>query len=148
MRRKSMTTLVTIVATFLVFIASQTCAADPQTSGLLGSYTLIKGEKNGQQLPAERVLGSTVRITESSITTVDKDQKETYAVTYTLDTSQKPWKITMTSTLAPVKGEVAHGLIEKNGDTVKLIYGARGGAAPDDFTTEDKQLMFVMKKSS
>ena len=54
----------------------------------------------------------------------------------------------MTSTLAPVKGEVAHGLIEKDGDTVKLIYAIRGGAAPDDFTTEENQLMFVMKKSN
>jgi hypothetical protein len=46
------------------------------------------------------------------------------------------------------KREVAQGLIEKNGDMVKLIYAVPGGTAPDDFTTEDKQLMFVMKKSS
>jgi uncharacterized protein (TIGR03067 family) len=149
-----MKTIIPLVLTFLIFFMSRSYAADTEkqskdpTSALPGAYTLVGGEKNGQQLPGERVQGSTARITENSITTFDKDQKETYAVTYTLDKSQKPWKITMTSTLAPVKGEVAHGLIEQNGDTVKLIYAVRGGAAPDDFKTEDKQLLFVMKKSS
>lgn len=126
----------------LMCIAAPSYAADtniPNTSsvsGLLGSYTLIGGAKDGQQLPPERVQGSTVRITENTITTFDKDKKETYAVNYTIDTHQKPWKVTITSTVAPVKGEVAQGLIQKDGDTVKLIYAVRGGTAPDDFTTE------------
>ncbi len=140
--------------TAVTLMSTQTYAADDKAAGesaasaLLGSYTLVAGEKNGQEIPNERVQGSTTRITENTITTFDKDQKETYAMTYTLDTSQKPWKITMTSTRAPVKDEMAQGLIEKDGGMVKLIYAIRGGAAPDDFTTEDKQLLFVMKKSN
>ena len=140
--------------TAIMLMSTQTYAADEKVEGknapsaLLGSYTLVAGEKNGQKISAERVQGSTARITENTITTFDKDQKETYAMTYTLDKSQKPWKISMTSTLAPVKGEVAQGLIEKDGDTVKLIYAIRGGTAPDDFMTGDNQLMFVMKKSN
>lgn len=147
-----MKTLGVLGSTVVMLMSTQTYAADEKegkdaSSALLGSYTLVAGEKNGQRIPAERVQGSTASITENTITTFDKDQKETYAVTYTLDKSQKPWRITMTSTLAPVRGEVAQGLIEKDGDMVKLIYAVRGGAAPDDFTTADNQLLFVMKKS-
>lgn len=116
-------------------------------SALQGSYTLIAGEKDGQTIPSERIRGSTVRITENTMTIFDEDEKETYAVTYTIDKSQNPWKLTMTSTQAPVQGEVAYGLVEKDGDTVKLIYAVRGGAVPDDFTTEQNQLLFVMKQS-
>jgi uncharacterized protein (TIGR03067 family) len=144
----------TLGLTAVMLMSTQTFAADEKaqskdtSSALHGSYMLVAGEKDGQKMPDERVQGSTARITENTITTFDKDQKETYAMTYTLDKREKPWKITMTSTRAPVQGEVAQGLIEKDGDTVKLIYGVRGGAVPDDFTTEEKQLMFVMKKAS
>lgn len=136
---------VIILTTTCLYVAETTAKAK-DTAILQGAYMLMGGEKDGEKISAERIQGSTVRITESSITSFDKDQKETYVVNYTLDMSQKPWMITMTSTVAPVKGEVARGLIEKNGDTVKLIYAVRGGDAPDNFTTKDKQLMFVMKK--
>jgi uncharacterized protein (TIGR03067 family) len=130
-----------------LYAADQPAEGKSATSALTGSYTMVSGEKDGARLPNERVQGSTVRITENAITTFDKDKKETYAVTYTLDTSKEPWRITMTSTMAPIKGEVAQGLIRKNGDLVQLIYTARGGAVPTDFTTENNQLMFVLKKS-
>jgi uncharacterized protein (TIGR03067 family) len=109
---------------------------------------MVAGEKDGQRIPAERLQGSTARITDQAITTFDKDKQETYGVTYKLDTSTTPWRITMTSTRAPIPGEVAQGLIEQQGDTVRLIYATRGGAVPTDFTSKDKQLMFVLKKVS
>ena len=40
---------------------------------------------------------------------------------------------------------VAQGLIEKDGDTVKLIYALPGAQAPTEFKTKSKRLMFVMK---
>jgi uncharacterized protein (TIGR03067 family) len=113
----------------------------------MGSYTIVAGEKDGQKISDERVKGSSVRITGNVITTFDKDQKEMYAASYTLDTSRAPWRITMTSTRAPINGEVVHGLIEQDGDTVRLIYAVRGGTTPTDFTTDDKQLLFTLKKS-
>ncbi len=48
------------------------------------------------------------------------------------------------------KGEevTAKGLIEKDGDTVKLIYALPGGEMPTEFKTKEKQLMFVMKNEN
>jgi uncharacterized protein (TIGR03067 family) len=126
---------------------AQPAAGKTATSALMGSYTIVAGEKDGQKIPDEHVQGSSVRIAENAITTFDNDQKETYAASYTLDTSREPWRITMTSTLAPIKGEVAQGLIKQDGDTVQLIYAVRGGTTPTDFTTEDRQLLFTLKKS-
>jgi uncharacterized protein (TIGR03067 family) len=126
---------------------AQPAAGKTGGSALVGSYTIVAGEKDGQKIPDERVKGSSVHITGNVITTFDKDQKEMYAASYTLDTSREPWRITMTSTRAPINGEVAQGLIEQDGDTVRLIYAVRGGTTPTDFTTEDKQLLFTLKKS-
>ncbi len=120
---------------------------------LLGGYTIVAGEKYGEKESAERIEGITVRIAEDAIIVLDKDKKEVYAQTYKIDTKSTPWKITLKSKITPYKqdtnkddGEsIAQGLIEKDGDMVKLIYALPGSPAPTEFRTKEKQLMFVMK---
>jgi len=112
---------------------------------LAGGYTIVAGEKFGEPEPDARVKGTKVRITDNRIVVTDKDSKETYVASYVLDTKSRPWKITLKSELAPRKDEIAKGLIEKEGDTVRLIYALPGGQAPAEFKTKDKQLMFVLK---
>ena len=120
---------------------------------LLGGYTIIAGEKYGEKEPQERIEGTTVRIAEDAIIVLDKDKKEVYAQVYKIDATTKPWHIVMKSKITPYsegKGEEvsAKGLIEKEGDTVKLIYALPGGAMPTEFKTKEKQLMFVMKNEN
>ena len=127
---------------------------------LLGGYTIIAGEKYGEKEDPERLAGTTVRIAEDAIIVLDKEKKEVYAQTYKIDTKAKPWKITLETKITPYpekkgdslerKGEdrIAHGLIEKDGDTVKIIYALPGGERPTEFKTKEKQLMFVMKNEN
>jgi uncharacterized protein (TIGR03067 family) len=118
------------------------------SAGLIGMYHIVEGSRNGQKVDNDRMNEVMVRIAANAITTYTKDKKEVYAATYELDQSRKPWRITMTATITPVngKGTKSEGLIEKNGDTVKLIYALPGGATPSEFKTGDKQQMFVLKK--
>jgi hypothetical protein len=44
-------------------------------------------------------------------------------------------------------GEIARGLIEQEGETVRLIYALPTGEIPTEFKTKEKQLMFVLKKA-
>jgi len=112
---------------------------------LAGLHTIVSGEREGQKEPEERIKGVTVRFTEDTIIVTDKDKKETYVATYKVDWSKKPGLITMKAVKAPEKDEVARGLIEKQGDTVRLIYSLPGGDMPANFKTDKKQLMFVLK---
>jgi len=118
------------------------------TAKLVGTYTIVSGERGGQRIAADHLKDVTVRIAANAITTFDKDKKEAYAATYELDTNRKPWRITMTATITPVdgKGTKTKGLIERDGDTVQLIYALPGGKAPTEFKTDEKQQMFVLKK--
>jgi uncharacterized protein (TIGR03067 family) len=121
---------------------------DRSAAGLAGTYTIIAGEEEGQKEPPERVQGTVVRFTENTVTVTDKDKKETYVASYVLDTRKKPWKITLTTKQgAEKREEVANGLLEKDGDTVRLIYALPGGGTPTEFKTRDKQLLFVMKRT-
>ena len=121
---------------------------------LIGAYTIVGGEKYGQKEDMDRLQGTTCRIAEDAIIVLDKDKKEAYVQTYKIDVKSKPWKITMKSKVTPykdadAKGEaVAMGLIEKEGDTVKLIYAVPGGDMPTEFKTKEKQLMFIMKNEN
>jgi uncharacterized protein (TIGR03067 family) len=115
---------------------------------LVGGYTIVSGEKYGKPEPPERVAGTIVRFTERDVKVVDKDSRELYVADYTLDATKAPCAIALTATVGPSSGDVAQGLIEKTGDTIRLIYALPGGAAPTDFHTKEKQLLFVMENKN
>jgi uncharacterized protein (TIGR03067 family) len=115
---------------------------------LAGVYEMVGIEKDGEKLPADRVKGSQVRITEDKIVSTDKDSKETFSCTYKLDSNKTPTVITMVSTLSGQEGQVAKGLIQAAGDQVRLIYTLPDGTKPPKmFKTEPGQLMLVLKKT-
>ncbi len=120
-----------------------------EPAGLLGRYTIIAGEKFGEKEPAERIEGTTVRIADDAIVVLDKEKKEVYAQTYKIDTTSKPWKITLKSKITPRNQSAeeveAKGLIKQEGDLVTIIYALPGGETPTRFKTGEKQLMFVLK---
>ncbi|MBA4065585.1 MAG: hypothetical protein C0501_18100 [Isosphaera sp.] len=112
---------------------------------LTGGYTLVSGERDGHALPPDRIHHTVVRFTGDAVVVTDKDDHETYAARYTLDTSRTPWRITMTATAAPNSGAVAEGLVEKQGDTIRLVYALPGKPAPTGFETKSGELLFVME---
>lgn len=113
---------------------------------LVGRYAIVSGEKNGMKEPAARIQDTVVTFTQDKVVVADKDKKERYSATYTLDSTKNPASITMTSRSEGSANEIARGLIKKEGDTVYLIYALPTGEVPSDFKTVEKQLMFVMKK--
>ena len=108
-----------------------------------GGYTLVSGERDGKAIPAERIKGSIVKFTGNAIVGTDKDKKEFFASTFTLDTSKTPAVIKMKST-SPKEAE-AVGLVKKEGDTVTIIYALPGSPAPTEFKTKQGQHLFVLK---
>jgi hypothetical protein len=155
------------LAALAVALSSAACPAQESAekvqaalkpADLVGAYEITSGEKFGVPEAPERIKGSTVRFTEDRVVVMDKDSKEVYGATYTLEAAETAdgasasgavaSKVKMTSKLADVEDAVAYGLIDKDGDTVRLVYSLPGGEAPRDFKTKNKQLMFVMKKKA
>ena len=123
----------------------KTAGGKTGTNVLVGNYVILAGERDGKKLNEGEFKGSLVVFEENRVIGTDKEKKEFFGAIYTLDTSKKPWAIHMKST-APKGGLNADGLVHKDGDTVKLIYNLPGGAVPKDFTTKEKQHLFVLKK--
>ena len=114
---------------------------------LVGRYVIVSGEKDGMKEPEERIKGTVVTFSKDSVVVADKEKKELYSATYKLDTTKNPSDIIMTSKVESSSGEIARGLIRKEGDTLRLIYALPTGEIPSRFKTKPKQLMFVMKKA-
>ncbi len=135
-------------AVLTAFALSVTAAfPDDEKKGaakLEGTYTIVSGEKDGKAIPAEEIKGSVVHFGKDRITGTDKDKKEFFAATYTLDTTKTPWRIDMKST-TPKEAESV-GLVKAGKDTVTLIYALPGAPAPTDFKTVKGQHLFVMKR--
>ena len=112
---------------------------------LVGRYAIVSGEKEGLKEPEERIKDTYVTFTRDKVVVVDKDKKERYSATYKLDSTKNPATIIMTSKVEGSAGEIARGLIKKDGDTLHLIYALPTGEIPAGFKTREKQLMFVMK---
>lgn len=116
-----------------------------EAARLTGTYEAVSGEKFGAKLPDSKVQGMKVRFETGTITATDKDNKQLYAARFQLDISTSPWSITMTSTV-PATAEVAPGIIQVDGDMLKLCYSLPGADRPAEFKTKDRQLLFVLKR--
>jgi uncharacterized protein (TIGR03067 family) len=111
-----------------------------------GEYTIVSGEKDGKPIPDEKLKGSIVRITGDKIIGTDKDRKELFASTFTINADAKPMQIKMKSTL-PEDME-AVGLIKKDDVALTIIYALPGGAEPKEFKTKQLQQLFVLKPTN
>ena len=111
---------------------------------LIGTYELTSGERDGKTLPPERVQHTTVTFTDSEVTVANRDRGDIYKAKYVIELGTDPSHITMTATAAPDSGDVVEGLIDRNGDVVRLIYGLPGKGTPRGFKTELGELLFVM----
>ena len=123
--------------------ADKTCTPE----SLVGRYIIVGGEKEGVKEPDERIKGTTVTFSKDTVVVADKDKKEIYSASYKLNATTNPCDITMTSRVESSGGEIARGLIQKEGDTVRLVYALPTGEVPAVFKTKEKQLMFVLKKT-
>lgn len=136
--------LVCLGAGLIAFVVFVPTANAQETPDLTGRYTIVSGEKGGTATPQAHIEDTVVELTRDRIVVTDRDKKETYSASYVLDTTETPWRITMVSR-SPEPNVEAKGLIEKQGDTLRLIYALPGGEAPTRFKTAPQQQMFVMQ---
>lgn len=136
-----------IAILFFVMPACTGRSPDQPKADLTGEYRIVSGERNGAPIDQTELTDTAIYITDKTIIAYDKERKEMFAATYTLETKQAPWQITMISTKSPDVGAIAKGLVEVDQNKVKLIYALPNGQPPTDFKAGQQQQMFVMMKS-
>ncbi|MFG0262088.1 MAG: TIGR03067 domain-containing protein [Novipirellula sp. JB048] len=111
-------------------------AATPQEvlKKLAGTWEIDEGVNQGEEVSEEDLEGTTVVITDKTIVTYDKDQKETYRATFTLDTSKRPIQIDMTAKIKEGASKQALGILEfDDDDEFTICYALPGAERPTKF---------------
>jgi uncharacterized protein (TIGR03067 family) len=117
---------------------------DPEK--LLGTYTFVSGERDGNKVPEDNLKKGTVIIAKDTITL---KAEETFVIKYKLDAKKTPATLQMEITEGPQGvGAKTGGIISQKGDEVKLCYAAMGGEAPKEFASkkDSGHHYFVLKK--
>ncbi len=117
---------------------------------LEGTYTILSAEREGKVIPLAEIEGSTVVVTKATIMGMDKDKKEFFSATYTLDLTKTPATISMTWKVPAKDGqtmveETTAGIVKWDMDKVTVAYAQPGGKAPTEFKAGDKQQLIVLR---
>ncbi len=120
-------------------------AEEKAAPSIEGKYTLQSGKKFGAN-PDEKAMKADYKIDKDTITIHHNDVK--FVMSYKIDASAKPMKIDMEIIEGPegIKGSKALGIVEKNGDELKLAYSLEKEKRPADFDGKDG-MAFVLKKA-
>ena len=110
-----------------------------------GQHQIIAGERDGKALAEADIKGTTFRFTGDKVVGATKDGTEFLAADYTLDDAKTPCVIVMKLTAGTDKGKELKGLVERTGDTIRIIYAGPGAEAPTEFKTKQNQAMYTLK---
>jgi uncharacterized protein (TIGR03067 family) len=127
------------------FAFAQLSAFAQDKPQLEGQHQVTAAERSGKPLEESIIKGITFRFAGEKVTAATKEGKSFLTAEYTLDVAKKPCAIVMKLTEGSDKGKELRGLVERNGDTIRVIYAAPGTEAPTEFKTKENQVMYTLK---
>lgn len=119
-------------------------------ASIVGKWKTTEGMKNGEKVSDDNLKGE-VTIAKDTITIKGND--ETHVMEYKIDATKSPMEINMKGKDGPAKDFTAEGIIEVDGETIKLAYTTNipgfDGKRPTKFEApkDSKAFYFVMKKA-
>jgi uncharacterized protein (TIGR03067 family) len=134
-----------LVAVLCLNVHALVKSADPEKPKLEGQHQIVSGERDGQPILEATLKGCTFRFTGDKVVGANKDGTEFLVADYTLDSTKTPCTIVIKPTAGSEKGKELSGLIERKGDTIRLIYAANGAEKPTEFKTKANQAMYTLK---
>ena len=138
-----------LVAMLSLNIYSLASSADDKDKPKLeGQHQITAGERDGKALAENDIKGCTFRFTGDKVVGATKDGTEFLVAEYTTDPSKKPCVIVMKLTSGTDKGKELKGLVERNADTIRIIYAGPGAEAPTEFKTKEHQAMYTLKANA
>jgi uncharacterized protein (TIGR03067 family) len=113
---------------------TDSAAVKKDMAQLEGEWSMVSGERDGQELPDE-ILKGAKRVSKAGETTVTIDGQPFMQAKYTVDPGKKPKTIDYTLTGGPNTGKNQLGIYELDGETVKFCFSAPGEPRPTEFKT-------------
>jgi uncharacterized protein (TIGR03067 family) len=113
---------------------------DPTRSDLdrlQGTWVLVAMQREGEEVPAEDLKGSTAVYEGNHIILRDGDRVRRRGLV-TLDPSRKPKAINTWDQDGPYEDQTVPGIYELDGDTLRLCFSRPGSERPKEFNTRTR----------
>ena len=125
------------LAALAIFSASAADDSSAKTdmAKLQGSWSMVSGSADGQEVPKD-MLADSKRVCKEDETTVTVGGQLIMKAKFSLDASKNPKTIDYDVTDGPTKGKKHLGIYELNGNIVKFCFGAPGAERPTNFTSK------------
>jgi uncharacterized protein (TIGR03067 family) len=104
---------------------------------LQGTWAVVSGERNGKPIPEEMVKNVKLAFAGDKFTIHNKDRKT--EGTFKLIPDKKPKQIDV-----DMGGQLAKGIYELDGDTLKIAHGEAGAPRPKEFSTKEGSRVAVV----
>lgn len=126
--------LTTIFAFTLLTNAHADQPASEVLQKLIGVWEVEEGVNQGEEIPEDELEGTTMKIDKNTMITYDRDKKEKYRATFTLDVSTKPISIDMTTLMKGMPPAKSLGILKfEDDDEFEICYALPGAERPKKF---------------
>lgn len=110
------------------------------------AWKLDDAVNQGRELPEDELDGVVVKVEKNVIVTLDKDAKETYRATFTIDPSKSPIQIDMTTKRKDRSEAIALGITRfDEEDEWELCYALPGNPRPTKFASPKSSNIMLME---
>lgn len=130
------------------FATSAALADQPQEANdvkklLAGVWEIEEGVNQGEEIPEDEIEGTSMVINADTIITYDKDKKEKYRATFTIDTTKEPICIDMVTYMKGRPPMKSVGILQfEDDDEFELCYALPGFDRPTKFESpKDSKIM-------
>jgi uncharacterized protein (TIGR03067 family) len=118
-------------------------AAAAATPEFDGEWRVMRGEANGEELPAENITNLVLSIKGGRYTVMNGNETQDKG-SFSADTSSKPLKLDIHPESGPIAGRTLKAIYELNGDDFKVCYAIVATEHPKSFADKDEPGNLVM----
>lgn len=128
-----------------LFGQSPVFSIDPDQPVIEGRQAIVAIERDGKPFDEAVSKGATLRFSGNKIVGANADGSEFLTGEFTLNAIRQPCTIVVKLTAGPSSGTELRGMIDRRGNTIRLILANAGADRPTEFRTKLNQTMFTLK---
>jgi uncharacterized protein (TIGR03067 family) len=120
-------------------------SSDPEQPEVEGHHAIVAIERDGKPFDETQYRGATFKFAAGKVVGTNPDGSKFMAADFLLNPIRRPCTIAIKLSEGPSAGLELRGMIDRKGDTIRLILANAGADRPTDFRTRLNQTMFTMK---
>lgn len=110
-----------------------------------GNHAITAVERDGKPFDESQYRGATMRLSAGKVVGTNADGSKFLSADFVLNPIRQPCTVVLKLNEGPNTGLELRGMIDRKGDTIRMVLANAGADRPTEFRTKLNQTMFTMK---